>query len=330
MNIKNTKNFQYILLVISILCLSSCSKHKKNKPNIEQKKLEQQKIKKPTNKLSIKERKKEKRQQRKTEQTKTLSLMSFEELKKARDILLKKNDKDAAAKFTQKMLTMAPPNDIKLISEVTIELADLYFDLGKLKKAELIYTEYSRLYPGSKAIEYMSYKAILCSFYRTLKSENDQTRTNDTIVLANAFINRKDIFKQYIDEVETIRISCYKKAIESDVNIFNFYLNQGRIISAQNRLENMRKDWLNKHPEVSQQIAQLENQLKTTVLTMAKQQKSNRQKQMIKAARKKSAQEITKTVAQATQTEITQTAKPEVTQAQTTATDKQKSFTARF
>ncbi len=276
-------------------------------------------IKQPVSKLSLKQKKLERRQQKKTGQTKTLSLMSFEELRKARDILLKKNDKETAVKFTQKMLPLAPPNDIKLISEITIELADLYFDLGKLKKAELVYTEYSRLYPGSKAIEYMSYKAILCSFYRTLKAENDQTKTNDTILLANAFINRKDIFKKYIDEVETIRVSCYKKAIESDINIFNFYLNQGRIVSAQSRLQNIRKNWLSKYPEVSHQISQLENQLKTKTIAITKQQRSK----TIKTAAKNSTQKITPT---ATQT-VAQTDTKTIAEAEI---DKQKSFTARF
>lgn len=191
-----------------------------------------------------------------TNQSKTISQMNFCELKAAKELLLSKNNKQVAIKYVERMLKMC--EEIAVISDLTIELADLYFDLGELTKAELLFTQFSRLYPGSKHIEYASYKAVLCSFYATLNSERDQTKTHHTIALADSFIERKDIFTKYAGEVTTIRTDCYKKAVESEVNIFNFYLNRNKIVSAQHRLTNIRKEWFEKFPEVDMQLTHLE------------------------------------------------------------------------
>ena len=202
-----------------------------------------------------------------TNQTKTLSKMNFNELKAAKEVLLSKKDKQTAIKYVERMLKMC--EDIAMISDLTIELADLYFDIGELAPAEILFTEFSRLYPGSNSIEYASYKAILCSFYATLNAERDQSKTHHTISLADSFIERKDIFNKYTNEVLTIRTTCYKKAIESEVNIFNFYVNRGKIVSAQNRLKNVRKDWLTKFPEIEMQLTQMEIQLEDKIVLLA-------------------------------------------------------------
>lgn len=202
-----------------------------------------------------------------TNQTKTISKMNFDELKAAKTVLLSKNDKQTAIKYVERMLKMC--EDISIISDLTIELADLYFDIGELAPAEILFTEFARLYPGSNAIEYASYKAILCSFYATLSAERDQSKTHHTIALTDSFIERKDIFNTYANEVLNIRTSCYKKAVESEVNIFNFYVNRGKIVSAQNRLKNVRKDWLSKFPEIETQLTHMEIQLEDKIMLLA-------------------------------------------------------------
>ena len=56
-------------------------------------------------------------------------------------------------------------NDLQEKGNIILELADLYFDCGNLKDAELRYKEFYTFYPGNTSIEYAHYKAILCSFH---------------------------------------------------------------------------------------------------------------------------------------------------------------------
>jgi outer membrane protein assembly factor BamD (BamD/ComL family) len=192
---------------------------------------------------------------------KTISKMSFDELKVAKDALVAKKDTVVVAKYLEQMIKMS--DDVKTTGGLMVELADVYFDLGELAKAELIFTEYARLYQGSDLIEYALYKAVLCSFYATLAADRDQTKTHETVKLANTFIARKDIFTKYSSEVETIRTSCYQRIVESEIGIFNFYMHQGNLVSAQQRLDNLNKEWLEKVPTCAHQLGEMHARLST-------------------------------------------------------------------
>lgn len=202
-----------------------------------------------------------------TNQTKTLSQMNFEEIKAAKTLLLEKNSKHIAVKYIDRMIKLC--ENITTIGDLTIELADLHFDLGEFTKAEKLFTQFSSSYPGSSSVEYASYKAILSSFYETLIAERDQTKTHHTIALTDSFIERKDVFTKYAGDVLDIRTSCYKKAVESEINIFNFYLNRGKLLSAQSRLNSIRKDWTEKFPEITMQLTHMELQLHDKALLLA-------------------------------------------------------------
>jgi outer membrane protein assembly factor BamD (BamD/ComL family) len=110
-------------------------------------------------------------------------------------------------------------------------------------------------------IEYALYKAVLCSFYATLDADRDQSKTLETIALANTFVSRKNIFTKYTSEVENILTSCYQKVVESEIGIFNFYINQGNVLSAQQRLDHLNKEWLAKLPTCAHQLNDLQARL---------------------------------------------------------------------
>jgi len=212
-----------------------------------------------------------------TQQTKTLSKMSFKELEAAKDALIAGNHHDLVPKYLERMITMCEVTDIKC--DLIIDLADLYYKLGELEKAETRFTDFATEYPGHKHIEYVLYKAILCSFHGTLIPERDQKKTAHTVSLADSFIQRKDIFTQYVQDVLNIRTACYKKLIESEVNIFNFYLQGNQLTSAQTRLDNITQDWVEKYPEIESQLAHLKSRLedkknKNSTIKLAKNKKS--------------------------------------------------------
>jgi len=167
--------------------------------------------------------------------------LTYNELKINKERLVREGRKDTAINHLEKMLPLC--NEIKELRDMTLEMADLLFDVGNLKKAETLYSQFVQLYPGDKNVEYASYKSILCSFWQTLNCERDQTKTKDTIDLAKDFLDRSDIFEEYSGEVENILVECHNRIFESEEKIFRFYLNRGDFTSAHHRLKNMEKEF---------------------------------------------------------------------------------------
>jgi outer membrane assembly lipoprotein YfiO len=151
--------------------------------------------------------------------------------------------------------------DIATKAALTIKLADLYFQTGELLLAEKLYTEFVHLYPGNTKIEYAMYKRILCSFYRILDAYHDQTRTQETIALVDQFIERGTIFKEYYTEVADIHAKCCNRLVDYECNIANFYIDYGNFKSAQNRIDNLRVEWLDKMPALELRLVELEDKL---------------------------------------------------------------------
>lgn len=182
--------------------------------------------------------------------------MSYSELKASKDRMLAAGDKTTALRFLEKMIPTC--NDLDELRVVMLELADLLFDTGDLEKAGKMYREFSTLYPGNVKVEYALYKAILCAFYATLDSERDQTKTKDTVELAETFLTRQELFTTHTKDVLTILADCRKKLFDNEKTIFSFYLNRGSYKSAQKRLEGMRKDYLVTLPSIEGQLLALE------------------------------------------------------------------------
>ena len=167
--------------------------------------------------------------------------LTYDELKINKERLVKEGKKDAAINHLEKMIPLS--NDIEELRDMTLEIADLLFETGNLKKSEILYRRFVQLYPSDKNTEYASYKGILCGFWQTLDSQRDQTKTKDTIQMAEEFIERSDVFTKYTGEVSKILVQCNNSIFESEENIFRFYINRGDFLSAKNRLENMEKEF---------------------------------------------------------------------------------------
>lgn len=186
-------------------------------------------------------KKKEKKEERK------ISLMEYDELKKEKDRLIKKGNYEIAIKYIEKMVQKC--KDLIELPSLMLELADLMFKIDQIQKAERLYSEFLNLYPGHEKAEYASYRAILCSYWQTNDYYRDQTKTNETIELANKFLTRKEVFAQYADKVSEILDACHEKLLQSEVNIFNFYLNKGDYLAAQTRLKNMEDQFITLIPK---------------------------------------------------------------------------------
>lgn len=189
--------------------------------------------------------------------------MTYEEMKDAKNQRIKDKNMEAAIKYAEKMLPLC--KDMHEQKDLTLELADLLFDNAELEKAGKVYQEFVKLYPGTGAIEHASYRAILCSFYGILDSQRDQTKTQETVDLTVAFLERSEIFTERNEEVLTIQRKCYERLVESEMNVLDYYLNNERFNAAQTRIDGLRKDYAPK-------MVDLEPRLLTTEIVIAEKQ----------------------------------------------------------
>ena len=178
--------------------------------------------------------------------------LTYDELRLNKERLVREGRKETAINHLEKMLPLC--NNIQELRDMTLEIADLLFDIGNLKKAEKLYNQFVQLYPGDKHIEYASYRAILCCFWQTLDAERDQTKTNDTIAMAKAFLGRSEVFKEYTNEVSDILVQCKNRIFESEEKVFRFYLHRGDLLSAKHRLENMEKTFKGTLPDAEPKL----------------------------------------------------------------------------
>ncbi len=161
--------------------------------------------------------------------------LSFMELQRILDYTKATENKEIAVKAVQHMIPLC--NDQIRLEKLRIEIADLYFDLGKLEQAEKLYKEFVALYPNSPHTEYALYKEILCRYYDILSCDRDQTITQETLVLTQRYLSHSEVYKQYITDVQSIEKHCYNRLFEHELSIFDFYINKGNYKAAQKRLD---------------------------------------------------------------------------------------------
>lgn len=188
---------------------------------------------------------------------KTLSTMNFEELKKSKEELAKSGNKKTAIKYLERMVPIC--SDLNELKTIMLELAQLLYETEDYTKASKMYHEFTLLYPGSDEVEYAMYQAITSTFKLTLDAEHDQTKTVEAKELAQAFLDRSS-FATYKKDVEAIAVQCEERLLESETNIFNFYMKRGNYVAAKTRLSTIKQAYVGKLiPDVGMRIANLEN-----------------------------------------------------------------------
>lgn len=185
---------------------------------------------------------------------KTIKTMSFDELITRKNQLVAANDKITAIKYVEKLIPLC--DDLEQKGLFMLEMANLQFDLGNLKKAQALYKDFKSLYPSHDKAEYAFHQEITCSFLTILDADRDQTKTKDTIELADAFLSRP-AFKTYDKDVATIKRQCLQRELDSEVSVFNFYLNKGSLRAAEQRLSKIEEIHSPKLPEAPAIITDL-------------------------------------------------------------------------
>lgn len=184
--------------------------------------------------------------------------MNFEELSSKTTAFLEKKKYDNAAEMLEEIIARFPDRDN--IHHYKLLLADTYFKLNKHASACQMYDHYNNYYPSDEKAEYAKYQAVLSQFYQTLRTDCDQTPTEETIKLCSSYLQNKD-YNKYRKDIQDILNTCEHKLFNKEIYVFNFYLKQGKYDSARNRLNYIKNNFLTKKQSIEPQILFLECKL---------------------------------------------------------------------
>lgn len=200
--------------------------------------------------------------------------MEYEDLVVAKDKLVAQNNTISAIKYLEQLIKLCNSEDADRIAAHRLEIADLFFVQENFHKASQKYAEFALLHPGNKDLAYALYKAIVSADNCTLTYDRDQSKTEETLALAESFL-KQDHFSQYADEVAAIADKCRSKLIESELSVCLFHVNRGSFKAAEKRLAYLRNHWLPKKETIESQIVALENDIATRKQLII--QKNNKQ-----------------------------------------------------
>lgn len=141
-----------------------------------------------------------------------------------------------------------------------LEFADAHFQMNHLEIASLYYEDFLTLYPSSKEAQYAAFKSIGCMFQLSLDADRDQTNTKKTIALAKEFLKQHPDH-ELAQEVVEILANCYKRLIDHEIYVFNFYLKRKKYTPARMRLDFIAKTFDGLIPTLDEQVKALEKQL---------------------------------------------------------------------
>ena len=192
--------------------------------------------------------------------------MSFEQLENAKNLTIELGYPQDAIVYLERMIVTT--QDQEKLKELRLELADLYFDIGKFEKAGKLYGEYIISYPGSEHKEYAEYKAILCRFYLTLGTDRDQTKTEETLALIQTYLDEPMPSREYRLAIQDIQKQCWQKVRDREEYIFNFYLKQHKFEGAERRLAYIKEKFKGHLDDMPRLVLEME-------LTLASKQGKN-------------------------------------------------------
>ena len=184
--------------------------------------------------------------------------MSFEELEKKSVAYLEKKRYDDASEYLEQII--AKFSDRADIHRFKMILADTYFKAGNYPSACQMYDHYNQYYPSDRNAEYSKYQSVLAQFYQTLKTDCDQTATEETIKRCCSYLETNG-YQQYKRDVQDIQNTCEHKLINKEIYVYNFYLQQEKYDAAKNRLNYLKTHYLPKKKTLEPQLLYLECKL---------------------------------------------------------------------
>ena len=122
---------------------------------------------------------------------------------------------------------IAKSKDPETVATHLIKLADLYFIDNNCEEAKKYYKKATMLYPGHPGIENARYREVMTHFLSSLNASRDQSATQTTINLGKKYL--VDFPQAEPERVRTIIAAAYKKLLQSELLVINFYLNKFKL-----------------------------------------------------------------------------------------------------
>lgn len=173
----------------------------------------------------------------------------------------KKQNFVAALKFIEKMISLS--YDAEEIQDLRLEKADIAYLQENFEQAVEDYKEYTKLYPGSKDIDYAKYKLLASKFYLMNLPDRDQTPSAEVAVMAKDYIDDSSLTK-YTNEVKKILDQALKSLLEAEVNVFEQNLKSKNYEGAQRRLDYIESKYLSIFPDLKSNFEDLKNSFEQT------------------------------------------------------------------
>ena len=190
----------------------------------------------------------------------TLTDMNYDQLLKRKNELVLAGDYITAIKYIERMfkLTETPEQIIYIM----LEWGELLMKVEDYRRAETLFRDFVKLYPGNEYTELAFVKAIECSWYQTSTFERDQSKTEDTLKLIDEFCVRATVYsKENVVRVTEIQTLCLGKLAQSSMGVAKHYIGLSKYRAAHKRLDDLRENDLEKLPTIEPQLLQLEIEL---------------------------------------------------------------------
>ncbi|MEX0848750.1 MAG: outer membrane protein assembly factor BamD [Candidatus Dependentiae bacterium] len=190
----------------------------------------------------------------------TISQMNFHQLLQRKNELLLEGDYEVAIKYLEKMFRLT--ENAEQLVFIMLEWAELLMKTGQYAKAEKLFDDFIKLYPGNEYVEQAFVKAIECSWEQTANFDRDQTKTEDTLNLIKQFETRSAIYaKENIERVSEFKRMCQQKLVDSNLYVAQHYIGRGIYRSAHKRLDDARSNDLVVRPNIEPKLLKLEIEL---------------------------------------------------------------------
>jgi|GEM_PF-4939162 len=183
--------------------------------------------------------------------------LTYQELNEKKNQYLVSQNKEGAVKIIEQMLRLCA--DMSTLAELILELADILYDDSKFEASLTAYKNFMEHYAGHQKFEYALFRAIQCSSRLVLHFDRDQTKTEETIALAETYLAEEDCVT-YRQEVERIKNDSLAHLFASELYTIEFYARTGKIAVAQKRLHEIKDHVLFKHLQnYNEEIEKIQN-----------------------------------------------------------------------
>jgi outer membrane assembly lipoprotein YfiO len=184
--------------------------------------------------------------------------LTYEELQEKKDKLLEFGNREGAAKIIEQMLRLCPSIDI--LAELVLELGDILYTDSQFEVALSTYKNFMQHYQGHDKFEYALFRAIQCSSRLVLHFDRDQTKTEETIELAEKYLQEENC-TTYQQEVQRIKGDCLAHLFTGELYTVEFYAKTGKIEVAQKRFSEIKtRDVFKPLQRYQSEIARLEQE----------------------------------------------------------------------